>query len=44
MRLPLAAGMKAQVVLNALFRLLLKDRGAESPWLSPNLLFLGIKR
>ena len=44
MRLPLAAGLKAQVALNALFRGLLKDRGAESAWFSPNLLFVGIKR
>lgn len=44
MQRPLAACMKAQLPLNALFRAVLGDRGAESPWLSPNLLFLGIKR
>jgi len=44
MRLPLAACMKAQPLLNALFRLLFKDKGVESPWLSPNLLFIGTKR
>jgi SAM-dependent methyltransferase len=44
MRLPLAACTRAQLLLNALFRLVLKDRGGDSPWFSPNLLFVGVKR
>jgi len=44
MRVLLAACMKAQPVLNSLFRLLLKERGAESSWFSPTLLFVGVKR
>lgn len=44
MRVPLVACMKAQPVLNSLFRFLLKGRGAESAWFSPNLLFVGVKR
>ena len=46
--LPFVTGGKTREVrlnaLNALFRGLLKDRGAESAWFSPNLLFVGIKR
>jgi SAM-dependent methyltransferase len=44
MRVLLAACMKVQPVLNSLFRLLLEERGAESRWFSPTLLFLGVKR
>lgn len=44
MRLPLALCMKLQLVLNLLFRSLFKDKGAESRWFSPSLLYVGIKR
>jgi SAM-dependent methyltransferase len=44
MRIPLAVGMKAQPALNALFRAAFKDRGAESGWFSPSLLYVGAKR
>jgi O-antigen/teichoic acid export membrane protein/GT2 family glycosyltransferase/2-polyprenyl-3-methyl-5-hydroxy-6-metoxy-1,4-benzoquinol methylase len=35
--------MKLQVILNVLFRLLLRDRGAESRFFSPTLIFIGTK-
>jgi hypothetical protein len=35
---------KSQPILNVAFRFLLKDRGAESRWSSPHLIFIGIKR
>lgn len=44
MRLPLALCAKLQLPLNVLFRLMLKSQGAESPWFSPSLVFVGIKR
>jgi len=36
--------MKAQVLLNVLFRTFLGDRGAENRLTSPQLIFMGIKR
>ena len=36
--------MKAQVLLNVLFRACLGDRGAENPLTSPQLVFVGVKR
>jgi SAM-dependent methyltransferase len=44
MQLPLALCMKCQPILNALFRTLLRGRGAETPWFSPSLIFVGVKR
>ena len=40
----LAACMKVQPLLNALFRIGFGDRGAESRFTSPQLIFVGIKR
>jgi 2-polyprenyl-3-methyl-5-hydroxy-6-metoxy-1,4-benzoquinol methylase len=39
----LAACMKLQAVLNVLFRVCLRDRGAENRFTSPQLMFAGIK-
>jgi SAM-dependent methyltransferase len=36
--------MKLQLLLNLVFRFVLKERGAESRWFSPNLIFIGYKR
>jgi SAM-dependent methyltransferase len=36
--------MKFQLLLNAAFRLFLRERGAESPFFSPSLIFIGVKR
>jgi len=44
MGLVLAGCMKAQLLFNAIFRLLFEDRGAESRWFSTHLLFVGVKR
>lgn len=44
MRPLLLLGMKLQLALNALFRLVLREGRAESRWFSPNLLFVGVKR
>lgn len=35
---------RLQLILNVVFRLLFKDRGAESSWFSPGLIFIGIKK
>jgi len=44
MRFPLAVCQKVQLVLNLVFRSVFKDRGAESRWFSPCLIYVGIKR
>ncbi len=41
MRLPLRMAQRLQPLLNLAFRLLLGDRGAESGWFSPSILFIG---
>ena len=44
MRFPLAVCQKVQLMLNLVFRSVFKDRGAESRWFSPSLVYVGIKR
>ena len=44
MRFPLAVCQKIQPLLNLVFHSVFKDRGAESPWFSPSLVYVGIKR
>ena len=44
MRFPLAVCRKVQLVLNFVFRSAFKDRGAESRWFSPSLVYVGIKQ
>jgi SAM-dependent methyltransferase len=44
MRRALAACQRVQPALNLAFRLCLGDRGAESRWLSPSLVYVGRKR
>lgn len=44
MHFPLAVCMKLQPVLNLVFRSVFGERGAESRWLSPSLVYVGLKR
>lgn len=44
LRFLLALCMKVQPLLNAAFRMGLRGRRAESAWLSPSLVFVGVKR
>ncbi|HEX8455714.1 MAG TPA: methyltransferase domain-containing protein [Pyrinomonadaceae bacterium] len=43
MRHALKAGFHAQLILNAAFHLMFKDRPVEHRWFSPSLIFIGIK-